>query len=268
MFKIWCHLGDHITLGKANLERSHRGRPTQWALLQLHSLQVSWVGLRRGLPLGYPPGSAVKAEPRSPSGSHPRDMDPALLVFSFSQGVCDLWLRIFLLCVWSWLVGDATRASLRIIRKGNISCALVLLLSLCLSLSLSLSYPCFSPIKGGDPIPGSTSWSEGTGQGREQTPWRTWMSRLPVGNLIPPGPYETLCGSYFSTVSLKGEEVEAFMHQFLGWTCFWAALCIDWTASALPERAAWGFLLQELSACHLRVSQGLWAGQWQLQHRA
>ena len=24
--------------------------------------------------------------------------------------------------------------------------------------------------------------------------------------------------------------------------------------------------MQELSACHVRVGQGLWAGQWQLQH--
>ena len=90
------------------------------------------------LPLGQPLALVGESEPRNPSGSHPRDTDPALLACRFqsvervipydlgsSHCVCDLGRAN--------LVGDATLANLRIIRKVNASCALVSLPVLSLS---------------------------------------------------------------------------------------------------------------------------------------
>lgn len=92
-------------------------------------------GTVTGTALGQPLALVGEAEPRNPSGSHPRDMDPALLACWFqsvecvipcdlgsSHSVCDLG--------WANLVGDATWANLRIIRKVNASCALMFLFSL------------------------------------------------------------------------------------------------------------------------------------------
>lgn len=87
---------------------------------------VSLPGLWMVLPLGQPLALVGEAEPRNPSGSHPRGTDPALLACQF-QSVervipCDLGS--------SHCVCDLGGANLRIIRKVNASCALVSLFSL------------------------------------------------------------------------------------------------------------------------------------------
>ena len=139
-----------LRCGMAWLATWHWARPTQKKATEdappsvpSSSCTPSMVGGEAGVPPGTVTGTALgqplalvgEAEPRNPSGSHPRDMDPALLACWFqsvecvipcdlgsSHSVCDLG--------WANLVGDATWANLRIIRKVNASCALMFLFSL------------------------------------------------------------------------------------------------------------------------------------------
>ena len=188
----------------------------------LHSLHGGWEGWCPGwgcegaCPWDLPLYQQLRLSPGAPWVSPTwNGSSPSCVQFQSVECVipCD-WGSSCCVCDLGWAspVGDATQASLRIIRKVNISWALCVCVCVCVCLALiSLSLPSREEILSQEALHGVGEQDRGGSKSLGELEWAGYL-----GPLSPPRTLRDTCGSYFGIVSLRGEEVEAFMHQFPG----------------------------------------------------